>query len=185
MNSQMKKVGWRTSLQELMRNIAGNGSIYVSEMESDLLQINLLLNEAINKLGINVVEVGQNVTYLQGAVKQLVDKANVSSDSLERVQELNQAVGDNVAAIVTAMQFQDMTCQLLDKVLSRITGLQKMHGEIERLALEVSGAESEGDIQMMVWAAGEEMDEQRRELEGLHAQRVSQKHMESGSIELF
>jgi len=168
-----------------MQNIAGNGSIYVSEMESDLLQINLLLNEAINKLGTNVVQVGQNVGYLQSAVKQLADSENQSPVSIGRVQELNEAIGDNVGAIVTAMQFQDMTCQLLDKVLTRIKGLQKMHEEIERLALEVSGAESEGDIQMMVWATGEEMDEQRRELEGLHAKRVSQKHMESGSIELF
>lgn len=178
-------IRWKSSLQELLQNIAGNGSIYLSEMESDLLQINLLLMEAINKLGTNVVLIGQDVNHLQGMVKQLINSKGDSQFMMDRINDLNEIIGSNVASVVTAMQFQDMTSQLLDKVLSRVTGLQTMLEELEKLATEVSGAESEGDIQMMVSAIGEEMNELRRSLEGLHAQRVSQKHMESGSIELF
>ncbi len=94
-------------------------------------------------------------------------------------------MNEGVAAVVTAMQFQDMTSQLLDKVLSCVSGLQRISGEMDKLAAEVSGAESDGDIQMMIHETGEEVTKRRRELEGQHAQRVSQKHMESGSIELF
>jgi small-conductance mechanosensitive channel len=176
---------WGANLQELLQNVAGNGSIYLSEIESDLLQINLLLMEAINKLGDNVVQIGQDVHRQQKLVKQLTEAGSCLPFALERLDELNQTMDTSVNSVVTAMQFQDMTGQLLDKVLSRVRALQGMIEEMDKLAVEVSGAESEGDIQMMIRAMGEEMNNKRRELEGLHAQQVSQKHMESGSIELF
>ncbi|MCM1512896.1 MAG: hypothetical protein NC112_07300 [Oxalobacter formigenes] len=178
-------MGWRASLQELLQNIAGNSSIHLSEMESDLLQINLLLMEAINKLGTNVVRIGQDVQCQQEIVRQLAESKNYSPFAVEKLDELNREIDVNVASVITAMQFQDMTSQLLDGVLSRVTGLQEMIEEVDKLASEVSGAESEGDIQMMVHATGEAMTQRRHELEELHAKRVSQKHMESGSIELF
>lgn len=173
------------SLQELLQNIAGNCSIYLSEIESDLLQINLLLMEAINKLGDNVVQIGQDVHHQQKLVRQLTEAGTCSPFALERLDEMNQSMDANVASVVTAMQFQDMTSQLLDKVLSRVAALQGVNEEMDKLAIEVSGAESDGDVQMMIRAMGEEMTKKRRELEGQHAERVSQKHMESGSIELF
>lgn len=172
-------------MQELLQNIAGNSSIHLSEMESDLLQINLLLMEAINKLGTNVVRIGQDVQRQQEIVRQLAESENCSPFAVEKLDELNREIDVNVASVITAMQFQDMTSQLLDGVLSRVTGLQEMIEEVDKLASEVSGAESEGDIQMMVRATGETMTQRRHELEELHAKRVSQKHMESGSIELF
>lgn len=173
------------SLQELLQNIAGNSSIYLSEIESDLLQINLLLMEAINKLGDNVVQIGQDVHHQQKLVRQLTETGSCSPFALEKLDELNQTMDNNVASVVTAMQFQDMTSQLLDKVLSRVAALQEVNEEMEKLAAEVSGAESEGDVQMMIRAMGEDMTSKRHELEGQHAERVSQKHMDSGSIELF
>lgn len=181
----MNNMGWRASLQELLQNIAGNSSIYLSEMEGDLLQMNMLLLEAIGKLGNNVVEIGKDVQRQQAIVRQLAKSENCSPFAVEKLDALNQEIDMNVASVVTAMQFQDMTSQLLDRVLSRVTGLQGIIEEVNSLASEVSGAESEGDIQMMVHATGEAMTQQRHELEEQHAKRVSQKHMESGSIELF
>lgn len=179
------KADWGKNLQELLLNIASNSTIHLSEMESDLLQINLLLMEAINKLGDNVVAIGEGVDRQLQIVRQLIQAGNCSPFALEKLDELGQSLHVNVGSVVTAMQFQDMTSQLLDKVLSRVTGLQDMIEEMEKLASDISSAESEGDIQMMIHATGEEMTNKRRELEGLHAERVSQKHMESGSIELF
>ncbi|NLC23638.1 hypothetical protein NB640_09695 [Oxalobacter vibrioformis] len=179
------KTVWGASLQELLQNVAGNGSIYLSEIESDLLQINLLLMEAINKLGDNVVQIGQDVHHQQKLVRQLTETGSCSPFALEKLNELNQTMDVKVASVVTAMQFQDMTSQLLDKVLSRIMALQEMIGEMDKLAVEVSGAESESDVQMMIRAMVEEMTNKRHDLEGQHAERVSQKHMDSGSIELF
>jgi chemotaxis regulatin CheY-phosphate phosphatase CheZ len=184
-NQMTNKTSLAGSLQELLGSVVGNSFIYLSEMESDLLQINLLLMEAINKLGDNVIEIGQSVRYQQQIVKQLAMAGNNSPFELERLEKLGQSVDDKVRSVVIAMQFQDMTSQLLDKVLSRVTGLQKMVEDMEKLASEVSRAESDGDVRMMIRAAGAEMTSQRHELEKSHIDRVSQKHMESGSIELF
>lgn len=184
--SQMRnKTVLGASLQELLQNIAGNSSIYLSEIESDLLQINRLLMEAISKLGDNVVQIGQDVHHQQKLVRQLTEAGSCSPFVLEKLNELNQTMDANVAEVVTTMQFQDMTSQLLDKVLSRVAALQGVNEEMDKLAAEVSDAESEGDVQMMIRVMGEEMTNERRKLEGQHAERVSQKHMESGSVELF
>lgn len=172
-------------MQELLQNIVGNSSIHLSEMEGDLLQMNMLLMEAINKLGTNVVQIGQEVQQQQEIVRSLAKAGNCSPFAVEKLDALNQKIDVNVASVITAMQFQDMTSQLLDRVLSRVTGLEGIIEEVNRLASEVSGAESDGDIQMMVHATGEAMTQHRHELEEQHAKRVSQKHMESGSIELF
>ena len=179
------KTEWSADLQELLRDVAGNGSIHLSEMESDLLQINLLLTEAINKLGSNVIQIGQNVQVQQQFVRQLTETASYSPFALEKLDKLNQVMDSNVASVITAMQFQDMTSQLLDKVFSRVAALQGMIEEIEKLVVKVSDAKNEEDVQMMIRAMSEEMNSKRVELEGQYAERVSQKHMESGSIELF
>lgn len=178
-------MSWRISLRELLQNIGGNSSIYLSEMEGDLLQMNMLLVEAIGKLGSNVIEIGQRVQRQQEILKQLAESENSSSSVVEELNALNRKMDINVASVITAMQFQDMTSQLLDRVLSRVAGLQEILEEVSSLASDVSSAESEGDIQMMVHATGEAMTQYRYELEEQHARRVSQKHMESGSIELF
>ncbi len=74
-------------MQELLQSLAGNTSIHLSEMESDLLQINLLLMEAINKLGENVVQIGHDVSQQQKIVRQLAEAGNYSPFALEKLEE--------------------------------------------------------------------------------------------------
>ena len=172
-------------LQELLQDVAGNSSVHLSEMESDLLHINLLLIEAVRKLSGDVLQIGRDVQDQQQFVRQLTETASCSPFALEKLDSLNQAMNDSIASVITAMQFQDMTSQLLDRVFSRVAALQGMVEEMEKLATGISRAKSEGDVQAMVRAMSEEMNSKRHELEGQHAERVSQKHMESGSIEFF
>lgn len=179
------KTEWGMSLQELLLNIAGNSSIHLSEMESDLLQINLLLKDAAGKLGNGVVEIGRDVQRQQQIIEKMIEAGNGSSFALEKLDGLGQSMDENVASVVRAMQFQDMTNQLLDKVLSRVAGFQDMVVEMEKLASELYDAENEGDVRMMIQATGEAMTRKRRELEGQYAHRVSQHHMGPGDIELF
>lgn len=181
----MKKEAWRESLQELLLNVAGNGFFHLSDIEGDLLQINLLLMEAINKLGDNVVAIGQVVERQQVMIRQLVAAGNCSPFVAEKLDDLGGVLDGNISEVVTAMQFQDMTAQLLDKVLSRVDGLQSMLGVIEKLASDISTANGDGDAQAMIKVSVDEMAARRQELEGLHAERVSQHHMGAGTVELF
>ncbi|MDR0933945.1 MAG: hypothetical protein LBM56_02480 [Burkholderiaceae bacterium] len=173
------------NLQELLQNMASDNFVYLSEIESDLLQIDLLFRDAVSKLGNNVVGIGKDVRRQQQIVRQLMETGSCSPYALERLGKLGEEMDDNVAAVVTAMQFQDMSSQLIEKVLVRVAALQEVVREMNKLATDVSGAESEGDVQMIIRAVGKEMTSRRRKLEGSHTRQVSQQHMEAGSIELF
>ena len=179
------KLNFGTELHELLQTVVGNSNDCLSEMESDLLQVTLLLMEAINKLGDNVVEIGHNVNSQKQFINQLAKMVNGSPFVLEKLDELNRTVDENVAAVITAMQFQDITNQLLDKVLSRVKCLRDVLDEVEKLASGISNADNEDDVLSMIHKSSVTMNSKHEELKSLQVQSVMQLHMDPGSIDLF
>ena len=179
------KLSFGVELQELLQGVVGSSNDCLSEMESDLLQVNLLLMEAINKLGDNVMEIGQGMSIQQQIIDQLTKTGACSPFVSGRFDELRQSVDGNVASVIIAMQFQDITSQLLDRVLSRVRCLQEMLEDIDRLAAGVSGADNEDDVMALIRTVGLESLNKRKDLNASRVRSVMQEHMESGSIDLF
>lgn len=180
-----ERVTWNESIQELLKMVRDNSSVHLSDMEEMLLQIDLLLMQAIEKLGTNVVQIGQDVYHLREVTNQL-EKSEVDAKAVvEKMNTLGQEIEGKVAEVVTAMQFQDMTSQLIHKILGRTKGMQEVMERLDKLFIDLSRAEGLGDVQMMVHAIVEDIEQRRKELEAARNPQVSQKHLDEGSVDLF
>ena len=179
------KLIFGSELHELLQSVVCNSGDCLSEMESDLLQVNLLLMEAINKLGDNVLEIGRNLDSQKQVINQMVKMGNGSPFIIEQLDELGQSVDEGVASVITAMQFQDITSQLLDKVLGRVRCLREVLDEVEKLAGGITKAGSDSDVLAMIHEASLAMHIKHEQMKAIEVQNVMQSHMDPGSIDLF
>jgi hypothetical protein len=170
-------------LRNVLSNVSSNGLIHIDEMERDLLQVNLLLMDAIGTMGEHFLEIGRLARRQQQAVRTMESAS--ASDMAVQMGETLREMETRVHAIVTAMQFQDMTSQLIAGVLSHADAARRMMGYVRELADDLVRAEGASDVSMMLSAAVRELGERRRELEHRHAKMVQQERMDSGSVELF
>lgn len=110
---------------------------------------------------------------------QRIERLN--ADMAAAVRKINQhadEVGDQVNRAVTALQFQDMTSQLLEQGRMRITAVQEM---LAALAREPSHG---GDVLEDLIGATEQA-KSRLAAGDLNKNTVAQTHMGTGEIELF
>ena len=95
-------------------------------------------------------------------------------------------IGVHVNTAITSMQFQDMTSQLIDRTLKRVTGLREFlgtlgtHGERHR-----AGSGQRRDWSTLLGKVSMALAIQSLELRSVLRKAVNQQHLESGDIELF
>jgi hypothetical protein len=83
------------------------------------------------------------------------------------------------------MQFQDMTSQLIDRTLKRVTGLREFLGTLGAHGAEVVPESGSDEIVDLLSKVSMALAIQSLELRSVLRKAVSQKHLESGDIELF
>ena len=179
-------------LGQLLTDVSAEGIAHLEEVQADLAQTRLLLAEAIGRLSDGFGALHAAVSIQRAAAEQLQQQANGDGgddgdgsgsgggDKQAQLRDAAAAIDIQVQAMVTALQFEDMTSQLIAQAGRRITGLLGI------LAGVGDGAQglASGDLTQLE-SLRAAMAAQSRELDGLLARSVDQRHLESGDITLF
>lgn len=172
-------------VKRLLSGVSDDGRRHLTEVETDLIQTELLLEEAIEKLTANFIAINAVVAAQQETIKLLLEGGKPDEAQAARLQAMAGDIAVHVNAAITSMQFQDMTSQLIDRTLKRVTGLREFLGTLgahsDGLPAE-SGSEEIADLLGKMSMA---LAVQSLELRSVLRKAVSQRHLESGDIELF
>jgi vacuolar-type H+-ATPase subunit I/STV1 len=172
-------------VKRLLSGVSDHGRRHLTEVETDLIQTNLLLEEAIEKLSRNFMAIHETVSAQQAAIDMLLAGDTPSAEQKAQLGALSEQVGGYVNAAVTSMQFQDMTSQLIDRTLKRVTGLREFLGTLGAHGAEMVPESDNDEIVELLGKVSMALAIQSLELRSVLRKAVSQKHLESGDIELF
>ena len=181
----------QTMLQELKRlllDTASGGSRQLTEVESDLVQTNILLGEAIGKLGGSFMDLHRSVQVQQQILETLMSSGEaLTPASIEQLREAQNEVTLHVNAAVTGLQFQDMTSQLLERIVRRVIGLREALGVLSANSFEIlpEQGQTDGELESLLANTVDSIEERLSVLENGLRKAVRQTRMESGDIELF
>ncbi len=172
-------------VKRLLSGVSDHGKKHLTEVETDLRQTELLLEEAVDKLTRSFMAIHDAVGARQDSINLLLAGGVPSDDEIARIKGMSGEVGVHVNSAITSMQFQDMTSQLIDRTLKRVTGLRAFLGTL--------GAHSEGivaetgseEIVELLGKVSMALAIQSLELRSVLRKSVNQQHLESGDIELF
>ena len=117
-------------MKRLLSGVSDHGRRHLTEVETDLIQTGLLLEEAIEKLTFNFMAIHQAVEAEQDTIRLLLAGGTPTAEQKGALEALHAQVGNHVNAAITSMQFQDMTSQLIDRTLKRVTGLREFLGTL-------------------------------------------------------
>lgn len=168
-------------LGRLLTDVSAEGIAHLEEVQADLAQTRVLLAEAIARLSDGFGALHAAVSVQRVAAEELQRHADDSSGAgQEQLRDAAAAIDRQVQAMVTALQFEDMTSQLIAHAGRRIAGLLGI------LAGVGDGAQglATGDLTQLDQLRAA-MAAQSRELDGMLSRSVDQRHMESGDITLF
>lgn len=172
-------------VKRLLSGVSEHGNKHLTEVETDLTQTVLLLEEAIDKLSRNFMAIHRAVDAQQDTIALLLAGGAAGPEQRAALAALPQLVGQHVNAAVTSLQFQDMTSQLLDRALRRVTGLRDFLGTLGAHGAEVLAESDSEEIADLLGKVSMALAIQSLELRSSLRKAVSQQHLESGDIELF
>ena len=171
-------------IRHLLSGVSIHGDQHLAEVERDLVQMDVLLDEAIRKLCTSFTAIHQAISRQQETMRgMLADSADLSARAAN-IEALQGEISRHVGDVVTGLQFQDMTSQLIRRMVAHLSGLRDVFG-----ALDASGdglKESADEALLALLShAGERADASSAALAEGARSAVKQRHMESGEIELF
>ena len=168
-------------LGRLLTDVSAEGIAHLEAVQADLAQTRVLLAEAISRLSGGFGALQAAVAEQRMAAEELQRQAdNNGAAGQETLRQAAAAIDAQVQAMVTALQFEDMTSQLIAQAGRRIAGLLDMLAQVGDSGQGLASGEL-GEIDALRAA----MAAQSRKLDCLLARSVDQKHMESGEITLF
>jgi len=166
-------------LQRLLAQVAGHGTQHLGEVEGDLAQTAYLLEEAIGKLLEGFMRIHAAVAEQQRAVDAALASLE-TGPQLAQIETSRAAIAHEIDAVVTALQFQDLTGQLIARAQQRVHGL---HEVLATLAQH--GGDESPVAGLLLQRIGDRLSVQSSALQNGLKSGVSQRHMDSGDIELF
>lgn len=172
-------------LRQLLTAVSDHGAQHLLEVEADLNQTAFLLTGAIEKLGESFMAIHSAVNHQQLEIDELLREADIPEDSYHKVLLLRKKIAEEVNAAVTGLQFQDMTSQLIERVIKRVDGLRE---SLVALAIHGNDMNAEHEHQEIVklleeMSAG--LHHRNDALKGGLRKSVQQHDMSAGEIELF
>ena len=150
------------------------------EVEADLAQTAYLLEEAIEKLLEGFMRIHGAVGEQQRAVDAVLADLE-PAPHLAQIEASRAAIAHEIDAVVTALQFQDLTGQLITRAKKRVHGLHEVLATLAQHGDDESPAAAGRLLQRI----GERLKLQSSALQDGLKSAVGQKHMDSGEIELF
>lgn len=172
-------------VKRLLSGVSIHGRRHLTEVESDLLQTELLLEEAIDKLTGSFMAVHAAVGARQEAIDRLLAGATPTPQDRELLSSMSGEVGLHVNTAITSMQFQDMTAQLIERTLRRVSGLRDFLGTLSEHGADIAPETDSDEIVDRLGKVSMALAIQSLELRSMLRRSVNQKHLESGDVELF
>lgn len=172
-------------VKRLMSGVSDHGKRHLTEVETDLIQTELLLEEAIEKLTANFIAINSAVGAQQETIRLLLDGGTPNEEQAARLAGMHGEVGVHVNAAITSMQFQDMTSQLLERTIKRVTGLREFLGTLGAHSAAMDPESDSEQIAELLGQVSMALAIQSLELRSVLRKSVNQQHLESGDIELF
>lgn len=172
-------------LRQLLTAVSDHGAQHLIEVEADLNQTAYLLSGAIEKLGNSFMAIHMAVTDQQKEIDTLLNQIEISEEATQKLIVLRQKIAVEVDAAVTGLQFQDMTNQLIERVIKRVYGLREslkalaIHGE------DMAPEHEHEEIVNLLAEMSNGVNSRNDALKGGLRKSVGQQDMSSGEIELF
>jgi len=175
----------KAQLVRLLAGVSLHGDQHLAEVERDLVQVDALLSEAIKKLCASFMAIHETIGLQQEALNGVLASGVAGPEQAARLQALRDEISQHVGAAVTGLQFQDMTSQLIGRMVQHLAGLRDVFGALGAegtAALPESGSEH---MLALLDSISERVGVHCADLPGVTRSSVKQRHMESGDIDLF
>lgn len=172
-------------VRRLLSGVSDHGTRHLTEVDTDLVQTALLLTEAIEKLGSSFMEIHALVTAQQQMVDLLLAGGKPSEEQLERLKAMPHEINTHINAVMTSLQFQDMTNQLLERSQKRVSGLREFLETLSTHGADLRPGSDNEEMAALLHRINLALALQSQELKSVLRQAVHQQHLESGDIELF
>lgn len=172
-------------VKRLLSGVSVHGRRHLTEVETDLLQTELLLEEAIDKLTGSFVAVHAVVGARQEAIDRMLAGGALSLDDRALLGSMSDDVSEHVNTAITSMQFQDLTAQLIERTLRRVAGLRDFLGTLNDHGEGITPDHGSDEIVDRLGQVSVALAIQSLQLRSKLRRSVEQKHLESGDVELF
>jgi hypothetical protein len=172
-------------VKRLLSGVSDHGKKHLTEVETDLRQTELLLEEAIDKLTTSFMAIHTAVGERQDSINRLLAGGTPSAEESARLGGMSGEIGVHVNSAITSMQFQDMTSQLIDRTLKRVSGLRSFLGTLGEHGAAITAECDSEEIVELLGKVSMALAIQSLELRSVLRKAVNQQHLESGDIELF
>lgn len=168
----------------LLTGVSAHGDQHLAEVERDLVQMDVLLDEAVKKLCASFMAIHQAVDLQQEALNSVLQEGVSPAESAARFEALRGEISRHVGAAVTGLQFQDMTSQLIGRMAQHVAGLRDVFGALDTNGAVLPDSNNEALLQTL-GQISDRVGACRSERAGGVRSTVNQRHMDSGDIELF
>lgn len=172
-------------LRALLSVVGEHGAQHLIEAEADLAQTSYLLSGAIEKLSESFMAIHASVTEQQAVIDTLLEGMDTNTESYQQVLTLREKISTEVNAAVTGLQFQDMTSQLIARVIKRIGGLKDSLETLAEHGNDMDIAHEHEEIVKQLEEMRSGLHMRNDALKGGLNKSVKQEDMTSGDIELF
>ncbi|MBQ5948127.1 chemotaxis protein [Massilia sp. ST3] len=172
-------------VKRLLSGVSVHGRRHLNEVETDLLQTELLLEEAIDKLTGSFMAIHSAVGSRQATIDRLLAGGTPTPEDSETLSAMSGEIGQHVNSAITSMQFQDMTSQLIERTLKRVAGLRDFLGTLSEHGADIAPETDSDEIVERLGKVSMALAIQSLELRSMLRKSVEQRHLESGDIELF
>ena len=174
----------KTQILQLLTSVAAYSDEHLSEIEGDLMQLNTLQDEAINKLCASFIAMQHAVNLQQQTLSSMVLAGSSLAEYAALIEAMQHDISLHARDAVAGLQFQDMTSQLIGRMVFHLSGVRGVLG-----ALDTGAASLTDESHDCLPGA---LNDLRDRVGAYHAERagplrstVNQRHTGSGEIELF
>ncbi len=172
-------------LRQLLTTVSDHGAQHLVEVETDLNQTTYLLSGAIEKLSASFMSIHEVITAQQKAIDCLLEATDIPEQEYQNVLVLRKKIAEKVDAAVTGLQFQDMTSQLIARVIKRVDGLRESLDALAAHGENMGSKHEHEEIVKLLNEMSASLNVRNTALMGGLVKSVTQKDMDSGEIELF
>ncbi len=177
-----------TELRKLLTAVSEHGNKHLVAIESDLKQAAFLLDEAISKLGDSFMALEQQISVQETTISNLKKTDGIDENNRQTLASSQAEVHQQIQQVVTNLQFQDMTNQILERSLKRVDCLKSLiyeignHGDDADVGILIREQE---EIAEYIDKLKQGLDDSDAINSGINNRSVDQKNMSSGSVDLF
>lgn len=172
-------------LRQLLTAVSEHGAQHLVEVVTDLNQTTFLLSEAIEKLGDSFMSIHEATTAQQQEIDDLLSAVDIPEIKYQNILVLRKKISEKVDEAVTGLQFQDMTSQLIARVIKRVDGLRESLIAMAAHGQDMDLGHEHEEIVKLLNEMSANLSTRNSALTGGLAKSVAQKNMDSGEIELF